>query len=104
MAEPDKAQLEVATSALRKEAGVWDSQGAVMQKIAEQATTLDMGRIEAGIFQVIVGTYQDVVRQITDRATEGSGRMKEVADALVAAANVYDQEEAGNLHRLKHLY
>jgi hypothetical protein len=104
MAPPSKDSIKVATDALRTEGGTWDGQGAVMTGIAGKARGLDMTRLEAGVFQVIVGAYGSIVDQVGARADEGAARMGEVADTLVQVANTYDREEQNNTHHLTNLY
>lgn len=104
MAPPSKAQIMVATEALRTEAGIWDQQSSAMGKIVGQADGLRLERIEAGIFQIIFDSYASVVDQVTARSGEGRQRMADVATTLHQVANTYDEEEAANLHLAKNLY
>ncbi|MGH4008864.1 MAG: hypothetical protein ACRDTH_12030 [Pseudonocardiaceae bacterium] len=104
MAPPSKAQVKVATDALRTEAGIWDQQSRELDKIVGQADGLRLERIEAGIFQIIFDAYTSVVDQVTARSGEGSQRMAEVANTLHQVADTYDDEEAANLHLVKNLY
>jgi len=104
MAPPSKDQVRVATDALRAEAAVWDRQSSAMGKIVSQANGLRLERVEAGIFQVIFGTYSSVIDQVTARSKEGQQRMTDVANTLHEVADTCDEEEAENLHLLKNLY
>ena len=70
------------------------------------ATTVDglrFNRIQAAVFQLIVGPYGDVVEQIHSRCQEAVPRMKEIADTLRQVANTYDAEEISGAHRLANL-
>lgn len=104
MAPPSKAQIRVATDALRTEAGIWDQQSSELDKIVSQANELRLERIEAGIFQVIFDAYASVVDQVTAWSGEGRQRMTDVANTLHQVADTYDEEDAANLHLFKNLY
>ncbi len=104
MAPPSKAQITVATDALRTEAGIWDQQSTELDKIVSHANGLRLERIEAGIFQVVFDAYTSVVDQVTARSGEGRLRMADVANTLHQVADTYDDEEAANLHLVKNLY
>jgi uncharacterized protein YukE len=104
MAPPSKAQVKVATDALRTEAGIWDRQSTELDKIVSQANCLRLERVEAGIFQVMFDAYASVVDQVTARSGEGRGRMTDVATTLHQVAETYEDEDAANLHLFKNLY
>lgn len=104
MPPPSKGQIEVATDSLRSEAGIWDEQSDQLGKIVVRANGLRLDRLEAGIFQLVVAAYSQVVDQVSGRSREGQQRMTEVGSALTKAAITYEQEEQENLHRLKNLY
>jgi uncharacterized protein YukE len=104
MAPPTKESIKVATDALRKEAGVWDNESAEMGKAVAKADSLRMTRLQAGIFQLIVTSYEPAVDQIVARSTEGEHQMTEVGKTLRDVANAYDADEAANEHRLRNIY
>ena len=95
--------VKVATDALRTEAGVWDQQGAQMANVATKVDGLRFNRVEAGVFQLIVGPYGELVEQVHARCQEAVTRMKEIADTLRQVANTYDEEERNGSHRLRNL-
>jgi uncharacterized protein YukE len=95
--------FEVATDALRTEAGVWDQQSTQMGNIASKVDGVRFNNLEAGVFQLIVNPYGDVVTQVHDRCSEAVQRMKEIADTLRAVAKTYDEEERNGIHRMKNL-
>jgi len=101
---PTTQELQVATNSLRSEAGVWDAQSTAMGEIATKAADLRLSRIEAGIFQLIVGPYDAAADQVTTRCKEGQQRMTEVGITLRQVADTYDAEEARNEHKLRNLY
>jgi hypothetical protein len=104
MAPPTAEQVKVATDALRKEAGVWDTESGEMGKIGPKAEGLRLTRIEAGLFQVIFDTYGTVIDQVIARAGEGTKQMTDVGKTLRSVADIYDQEETAKVHKLKNLY
>src|SRR5215475_4326048 len=53
--------VKVATDALRTEAGVWDQQSGQMDAIATKVDGLRFNRLEAGVFQLVVGPYGELV-------------------------------------------
>jgi hypothetical protein len=95
--------FEVATDTLRKEAGVWDQQSKLITEIASQADQLRFTRIEAGIFQLIVTPYGEVVDAVTTRCKEGGVQMTDIATTLRQVATIYDEEERNGVHRLMNL-
>jgi hypothetical protein len=54
---PSKQELQVATDALRAEAGIWDHQSDQLAAIVGEVEGLRLRRLEAGIFQLIVSAY-----------------------------------------------
>ena len=97
------AGVKVATDALRTEAGVWDQQSAQLTAIASKVDGLRVNRLEAGVFQLVVGPYGEVVDQVHGRCQEGAQAMTGVADTLRQVANTYDEEERDGTHRLRKL-
>jgi uncharacterized protein YukE len=104
MPPPTAEQIRVATEALRTEAGVWDAQAAQLNRIGPMTEALRLNRVEAGLFQVIFDTYQQVIDQVVARADEGGQRMDEIATTLRQVADTYDREEAANTHMLNNIY
>ncbi len=101
---PTPHDLAVATSALRVEAGVWDTQNAELDSLALKIEALGFTRLEAGLYQVIVGAHADLVRHAAARCREGAQEMARVAGTLRAVADTYDAEELAGEHRLRNLY
>lgn len=89
---PDE-QLRYATDELRGEAKVWDDQAVAMGQIAASAESLDLTRLEAGMFQLIVSPYNSVVQQVTARCREGQQAMSDIAETLVLVARDVDTAE-----------
>ncbi|MGX7827346.1 hypothetical protein ACTG9Q_19890 [Actinokineospora sp. 24-640] len=104
MTIPSKQSIQVATDALRSEAGVWTAQSDVMTSIARKAEGLRLSRVEAGLFQVVFSAYEEALNTIVGRAGEGAARMTEMGTTLVQVANTYDQEEQANEHSLRGVY
>lgn len=104
MTPPGREQVTAATAALRHEARDWDDQSTAIAAIAAEVAGMEFGRIEAGLFQIIVSPYNDVVRTVADRCREGEAAMREVASTLRDVANTYEQEDLNNAHRIRDLY
>jgi hypothetical protein len=104
MAPPDAQGIKVATNSLRAEAGTWDTESAEMGKISPKAEGLRLNRVEAGLFQVIFDTYGQVIDQVIARSNEGKAAMVAVGDTLRNVANIYDEEEASNQHKIRNVY
>ena len=97
------AGVKVATDALRAEASVWDQQSRQMGTIASKADGLRFNRVQAGVFQLVVGPYVQLVDQVRGRCEEGGQRMTEIGNALRQVAATYEKEELDGTHRLKNL-
>lgn len=104
MTTPTAQELQVAFDALRTEAGVWDQQSSQMGQVASKVQGMQLGRIEAGVFQLIVGPYNEVVQAVTARSNEAVQAMTSIGSTLRDIATVYEQEEAAGIHRLRNLY
>jgi uncharacterized protein YukE len=104
MGNPSAQEVKVATDALRTEAGIWDSQSDQMETISSKVKNMQLGRVEAGVFQLIVGPYNDVVETVTSRSDEGAAAMTNIGDTLRAVATTYDEEDAAAEHRMRGLY
>lgn len=104
MAPPDRQQITVATDALRSESTEWDSQSGALGTIVRQVSGLGLGRVEAGLFQMIVSAYNDVVNHVTERCREGQAATMQIALTLRAVADTYDQEDRNSEHRLRNIY
>jgi hypothetical protein len=102
--QPTPQQVKVATDAVRQEATVWEQQAAQLQAAATTVAGLRVTRLEAGIFQLVVEAYNDLVATVTDRCREGHDRMADIGSTLRRVADVYETEDAANAHRLKNLY
>lgn len=104
MTPPSRDQLTVATAALRHEAREWEHQSQAMAGIAAKVAAMELGRVEAGLFQIVVSPYNDVVQTMTDRCRQGQSAMREVADTLRRIADTYEQEDLNNAHKIRNLY
>jgi hypothetical protein len=101
---PTPHELAVATSVLRTEAGVWDAQAAELAALAPRIEALGFNRLEAGLFQVIVGAHTDLVRHAVARCREGAAEATRIAGTLRAVADTYDAEELAGEHAFRNLY
>ncbi|MET0415225.1 MAG: hypothetical protein ABW022_04285 [Actinoplanes sp.] len=101
---PSTEQVTVATNALRNEAGAWDTQGATLSRLGAKVAEMEFGRLEAGLFQLMVGPYNDVIQAVTARCREGADAMTEVAATLRDVADTYDAEDKTSEHRIRNVY
>ncbi|OJF11137.1 hypothetical protein BG844_28545 [Couchioplanes caeruleus subsp. caeruleus] len=60
--------------------------------------------MEAGLFQLMVGPYNDVIRAVTARAREGAAAMTSIGQTLISVADTYDAEDKANEHRIRDVY
>jgi hypothetical protein len=101
---PSAEQVAVATNALRTEAGEWDTQSGAMAALGTKVAGMEFGRLEAGLFQLMVGPYNDVIQAVAARCEEGATAMTEIAATLRSVADTYDAEDKAVLHRIKNVY
>jgi hypothetical protein len=104
MTQPSRHQVEVATNALRAEAMEWDEQSSGIGAVEARVTGMELGRIEAGLFQLVVSPYNEVVNQVRGRCGEGKAAMADIAQTLREVADTYDAEDRRSEHRLRNLY
>jgi hypothetical protein len=86
------------------EAGVWDEQSARISALSLRVAGMEFGRLEAGLFQLMVGPYNDVVAAVTSRTREGATATTEIGRALRSVAATYDAEDQANEHRIRNVY
>ncbi len=104
MTYPSSEEVTVATSSLRSEAGEWDTQSATIGPAGAKVAAMEFGRLEAGLFQLMVGPYNDVIHAVAARCTEGATAMTEIATTLRTVANTYDAEDQAAEHRIRNIY
>ncbi|SDT80899.1 type VII secretion target [Actinoplanes derwentensis] len=104
MSLPTPEEVSVATNALRTEAGLWDEQAGRLGTLSGETAAMEFGRLEAGLFQVMVDPYNDVIRAVTARCAEGATAMGEIAATLRSVADTYDAEDRAGAHRIKNIY
>ena len=104
MIGPTPEQVSVATEALRREATQWDEESGNLWTLGGRVAEMEFGRLEAGLFQVMVGPYNDVIRAVAARCAEGSTAMSEVAGTLRTVAATYEAEDEAGAHRIKNVY
>ena len=89
---PPGELLVIATS-LGHAAGIWNQQAAALQSASARVSDMSLSRVEAGVFQIIIGPYDAVVAQVSARCAEGSHIMRDIASALELSAYKYEQAE-----------
>lgn len=93
---PTHDELEVALEALRAEARVWDEQSNRLGELSGLVRTMDFSRVQAGVFQLVVGAHADLVAHLSARCAEGGTETASIAERLRATAQAYADEEAHN--------
>ncbi|WP_250000234.1 hypothetical protein [Actinoplanes sp. M2I2] len=101
---PSGEQVTVATTALRNEAGEWESQSGGLGNLSSKVAEMEFGRLEAGLFQLMVGPYNDVIQAVSARSREGAAAMAEIAKTLRSVADTYDAEDKASEHRIRNVY
>ncbi|MBW6438210.1 hypothetical protein KZ829_31225 [Actinoplanes hulinensis] len=104
MGLPSSEDVSLATEALRSEASVWAAQGGRLAELGAQVEAMEFGRVEAGLFQIMVSPYNEVVRAMAARCMEGRDAMTDMAGTLRRAADVYESEDRAGAHRIKDVY
>ncbi|MEV0902379.1 hypothetical protein [Actinoplanes sp. NPDC049802] len=104
MTQPNAEQVSVATDALRTEANLWDEQSDNLTALGARVAGMEFGRLEAGLFQLMVGPYNDVIHGVAARCAEGATAMTEMAATLRSVADTYDAEDRAGAHRIKKIY
>ncbi|GGL11845.1 hypothetical protein [Mangrovihabitans endophyticus] len=101
---PSPHQVTVATDALRTEATEWTTQSTALDDLATHVAGMEFGRLEAGLFQLMVGPYNDVIHAVSARCREGGTAMNDIAATLRHVADTYEAEDHANAHRLRNIY
>jgi uncharacterized protein YukE len=104
MTQPTPHEVHAATEALRTEAKQWDDRSVAIGAVATKVAGMELGRVEAGLFQLIVSPYNDVVNAVQSRCQEGQTAMTEIARTLRSAADTYEREDQSNAHEIHNLY
>jgi hypothetical protein len=104
MSQPTPDEVHIACEALRSEAVQWDGQGEKLRIMSATAAEFEFNRVEAGLFQVMVGAYNDVINAVSARSGEGATAMAEVATTLRSAADIYEAEDRAGEHRIRNAY
>jgi hypothetical protein len=96
-------ELTFVATSLQQAAGIWDQEAAAVGSASARVGAMSLGRVEAGVFQIIVGPYDEVVAQVSARFEEGSRNMRGIASALELSAQELGQGEQANvtdIHRV----
>lgn len=104
MPPPDEHEVQVAAQTLRDEGNVWLDQADNMRAAARKAQGLQIDRLQAGIFQVVVSSYDAVDTVVVDRCNEAQQRMTEVGHTLRMVADAYQDEDDRRAHAIRNLY
>lgn len=99
MTSPSAYDIQVATSALRSEASVWEEESTASGNLGQKVAGLNMTGLQAGL---LFGPYHSGYAAVCDLMTtvlgEAKTAMSDIATTLRTSAAVYDKEEADNVH------
>lgn len=101
MSQP--GELKFIATSLQQAAGIWDQEAAAVESASARVSAMGLGRVEAGVFQIIVGPYDEVVAQVSARFEEGSRNMRGIASALELSAQQLvhaEQVSVADIHRV----
>jgi hypothetical protein len=101
---PTPDEVTVATDVLRREATVWDDQSGKLARVSTDVAAMEFGRLEAGLFQLMVGPYNEVIDAVAARTREGATAMTEIGRTLRSVADTYDAEDKAGEHRIRNIY
>ena len=107
MPPPDKQQVKAAIGALRKDASTWDEGAAELRDAAGAAGQLQLSALHFSYLADQLGlteTYQQLQIRLYRLLNEGADNLNELAAALRAAADGYEQDEANTVHRMTGIY
>lgn len=88
------SEIDVVTSALRSEAQTWDAEADAIGQVAASVEGLRLNYLTAGIFALVVADHEAAVDQVAARCREGATAMRDIATALRANAQAYDDRDA----------
>jgi len=100
MGHPTGGEVSVATNTLRSEAGDWDTASDQMTALSAKTGGMQFGRLEAGIFQLMVGPYNDLVELVTSHCRDGATAMTGIGQTLREVADRYDAQDKAAADRI----
>jgi hypothetical protein len=96
---PSPYEIQVATSALRSEAGVWEEESTASGNLGQKVVGLEMTGLQAGL---LFAPYNSGYSQVCDLMVTVLGQakttMSDIGTTLRTSAATYDKEEADNVH------
>lgn len=101
---PTENEMRIASGALAKEARKWDDEAPNLTSIATTLAGLELSRVEAGLFQIMFGPYEQCRSTVEDRAREGAKEFTTMADTLTELSKAYkdlDNERAESFAQMK---
>lgn len=104
MTRPTPDEVHVACEALRAEGQSWQDHSGKLRVLSDKAAELEFGRVEAGLFQAMVGPYNDVIHAVMARCTEGSAATAGISGTLRQVADTYEAEDRAGAHQIKDVY
>jgi hypothetical protein len=90
----NSSELQVVTGSLHRVAQIWDQEATAIGSITPKVDGMSFGRLQAGVFQLIVSPYDKLVEAVAQRCAEGRTEMQDIASTLLTNARNYAQTEA----------
>lgn len=100
---PTGDEYEVALEALRDDAAVWSDTATVLDDANTAAKTLLLESSEfswAGDLAGLPDVYRELKDKVVDLLAQGRDASNSVSDQLLAAADMYENEEEEGVHRM----
>jgi len=104
---PNEQQVKAAIGALRQDASKWDAGAAELRDAAGAAGQLALSALHFSYLGDKLGlteTYQQLQMRLYRLLNEGAENLNDLAGALRAAADGYEQDEINTVHRMTGIY
>jgi hypothetical protein len=105
MSQPTPERVAAATAILREKAAEWDRVQERLAEVGRGAPSLRITEyVDTTVFDTMLAGYNRLAATVGSRCSDGSGVADHIAGALRGVADVYDREEAANLHAQLNLF
>ncbi|MBF9071652.1 type VII secretion target [Streptacidiphilus fuscans] len=94
---------QVTTDDLRTDANAWEQQAEQMGAVVSRVNELKMDRVQAGIFQLAVSPYVEVIQAVQERSQEGQKAMNDIAGGLRQVAANYEHQEQSHVASFRNI-
>lgn len=105
MGQRSPDQVAAATAILREEAVGWDRVHDRLAEVGRGAPSLRITEyVDTTVFDAVLAAYNRLAQTAAGRCADGSRVADHIAGGLRAVADIYDREEAANLHAQLNLF